>query len=177
MSDSTYNPVTEADLADFDEAYERADVSDDEFESVPDGKYQCVVECVELVRTTNGDPMLKWTLRILGPTHEGRLLWRYNVLSSDENVVWLKKDLRRCGIHLARVSELPANLERLLDIKLEVNKKTRNDFEAVYIEKRLRTADEAAERESGGTSTNTGRKTKGKGRKTKGKAQEALTKF
>ena len=142
MSDPKLPPVTEADLADFDEAYETSDVSESDFEPVPDGKYQVRVDTVELTRTQKGDPMLKWCLRIVAPSFVGRLLWRNNVLVSEENIRWLKKDLFACDVRLARVSELPANLGRLLDIHLEVTKKTRGDFESVYINKRIRTPDE-----------------------------------
>jgi len=163
MSDQFDTPVTEADLADFDDVYKDADASEDEFETVPDDKYQALVDRVELVRTSKGDPMLKWALRILGPKYEGRLLWRYNVMATDENIRWLKKDLYACGVRLTRLSELPANLERLLDIKLNVTKKTRGDFESVYINGRIKT--------DGETPKATG---KGKG---KGKAADALAKF
>jgi hypothetical protein len=163
MSDQFDAPVTETDLADFDEVYKDADASEDEFESVADGKYQTEVDRVELVRTSKGDPMLKWTLRVLGPTCEGRLLWRYNVMASDENIRWLKKDLYACGIRLVRLSELPANLERLLDIKLNVTKKTRGDFESVYINGLIKTAGETG-------------KSAGKA-KGKAKTGDALAKF
>jgi len=168
MSDDKDTPVTETDLAALDDAFERADADDDAFESVPDGRYQAVVDRIELVRTQNGDPMLKWTLRILGPTHANRLLWRYNVLSSDENVKWLKKDLLRCGVQLTRLSELPANLERLLDLRLDINKKTKGDFESVYIDRRVRTAGEAESPQAPASAT---------AAKPRGKAKEALKKF
>jgi len=138
MTDYNDAPVTEADLADFDNVFTESEVSDDEFSPVPDGRYQATVDRVELVRSSNGNPMLKWTLRILGPTHEGRLLWRNNVMATDENIRWLKKDLYSCGVRLARLSELPANLEQLLDIQLDVTKKTRGEYESVYINKRIR---------------------------------------
>ena len=72
----------------------------------------------------------------------GRLLWRNNLLASDDNVRWLKKDLFACDVKLTRVSELPANLGRLLDIHLEVMKRTRGEFDSVYINKRIKTPDE-----------------------------------
>src|SRR5687767_10668102 len=65
----------------------------------PDGKYQVNVEQVEIVRSkTNSQPMLKWTLKIMGPQHIGRLMWRYNMLSTPENMKWLKGDLQTCGL-------------------------------------------------------------------------------
>ena len=148
MSDRDQTPVTDADLLDFDEDYETAEVSDDEFQPVPDGKYQVRVDTVELTRTQKGDPMLKWKLRIVGPSHGGRILWRNNVMASPDNIRWLKKDLYASDVKLARISELPANLERLLDIHLEVVKKTRGEFDAIYFNKRIRTA-------AGETSTRT----------------------
>jgi len=157
MSERDNTPVTATDLAHFDDVYKESEVTEDEFETVPDGKYQTEVDRVELVRTTKGDPMLKWALRILGPTHAGRLLWRYNVMATDENIRWLKKDLYACGIRLARLSELPASLERLLDIRLEVTKRTKGDFESIYINKRINTPGDA---DKGGD-----------------KASEALSKF
>ncbi len=164
MSELDRNPVSETDLAEFDEVFTE---SEETFESVPDGKYQAVVERVELVRTAKGDPMLKWTLRISGPTHEDRLIWRNNVMASADNIAWLKKDLYACGLKLAKLSELPANLERLLDIHLEVTKRTKGDFESIYINKRIRTADEEAPAEPSSKPAG----------KPSAKAREALRKF
>ena len=127
-------------MAHFDDVYKDSEVDEDGFDTVPDGKYQVNVDRVELVRTTKGDPMLKWTMRILGPNFAGRNLWRYNVMASDENIRWLKKDLYACELRLTRISELPANLERLLDVRLEVTKRTKGEYESIYINKRIRTA-------------------------------------
>ena len=139
MSEHKQVPVTDADLAGFDEEYEGYEATDSEFEPVPDGKYQVKVETVELTRTQKGDPMLKWMLRIVGPTHQGRVLWRNNVMATPDNIRWLKKDLYACEVKLARISELPANLSQLLDIHLEVTKKTRGEFDSVFINKRIHT--------------------------------------
>jgi len=107
-------------------------------ESVPDGKFQVNVDKVELTWTkVNNHPMLKWTLRILGPKYANRLLWRNSVLASKENVRWLKGELHMCGVVIEKLSDLPANLERLLDVKLEVTKKTKGDSENVYLNRRI----------------------------------------
>jgi hypothetical protein len=170
MTSFKSNPVTDADLMDFDEVFEDSEAEPRDFESVPDGKYQVAVEQVELVRTHKGDPMLKWMLRVLGPTCAGRVIWRNNVLASPENVSWLKKDLYACDLRLKKLSELPAHLGELLDIQLEITKRTRGDFESTYINKRIRSADEA-----GKPAAPTGpRKPEGK---SAGKAREALSKF
>ena len=126
------------DLAQFDEDFAEAEVEERDFEPIPDGKYQVNVERVELTRAqTSGNPMLKWTLRILAPRLRGRLLWRNNVMVSRENIKWLKTDLHTCGLSLAKISDLPANIEKLINIKLEITKRTRGENENVYLNKRI----------------------------------------
>ena len=114
--------LPDIDLAKFDSDFAEAPVEEKkEFDSVPDGKYQVNVDKVEITTAkTSGNAMLKWTLRILAPRHQNRLLWRNNVMATRENIKWLKNDLHLCGLDLQKLSELPANLERLLDVKLEV---------------------------------------------------------
>jgi hypothetical protein len=81
--------------------------------------------------------MLKWTLKILAPTHAGRLLWRNNVMASKENIKWLKNDLHTCGLELEKLSELPERLNDLLDLTLEVTKRTRGENENIYLNRRI----------------------------------------
>jgi hypothetical protein len=140
---NTRNPgeddVPSVDLSRFDNEFENAPVEEKgEFESVPDGKYQVNVDKVEITTAkTTGNPMLKWTLKILAPRFRGRLLWRNNVMASRENIRWLKNDLHICGLDLAKLSDLPANLERLLDVKLEVTKRTKGENENIYFNRRI----------------------------------------
>jgi hypothetical protein len=124
-------------LSQFDDDFAQAPVEEADGD-VPDGKYQVTVDRVEITKAkTTGSTMLKWTLKILGPHHAGRLLWRNNVIGSRENLRWLKQDLHVCGLDLARLSDLPANLERLLDVKLEVTKRTKGENTNVYFNRRL----------------------------------------
>ena len=147
MHDETYENSGAAgagdiDLAQFDEEYAETEVEEREFEPVPDGKYQVNVERVELTRAqTSGNPMLKWTLRILAPRCQGRLLWRNNVMATKENLRWLKTDLHTCGLDLAKLSELPGHLERLIDVKMEITKRTKGENENVYFNRRIEVAD------------------------------------
>jgi len=126
------------DLTQFDEDFAEAEVEERDFEPIPDGKYQVNVERVELTRAqTSGNPMLKWTLRIIAPRFRGRLLWRNNVMATRENIKWLKTDLHTCGVSREKSADLPANLEKLINIKLEVTKRTRGENENVYLNKRI----------------------------------------
>ena len=128
----------EVDLTRFDDDFAEAPVEEKEFDPVPDGKYQVNVDKVEItIAKTSGNPMLKWTLKILGPRCRGRLLWRNNVMATRENLRWLKNDLHVCGLDLPKLSDLRTNLERLLDVKLEVTKRTKGDSENVYFNRRI----------------------------------------
>jgi len=132
------NEHEDIDLSQFDDDYDSAEVEDREFDAVPDGKYQVMVERVELSRAkSSGNPMLKWTLKILAPTHAGRLLWRNNVMASKENIKWLKNDLHTCGLELEKLSDLPERLNDLLDLTLEVTKRTRGENENIYLNRRI----------------------------------------
>ncbi len=129
--------MSDLDLAQFDDDFAEAPVEEREFEDIPDGKYQVNVEKVELTRAqSSGNPMLKWTLKILGPRFAGRYLWRNNVITRD-NLKWLKTDLHTCGVILSKLSELQSRLGDLLDITLEVTKKTRGESESIYINRRI----------------------------------------
>ena len=63
-------------------------------------------------------------------------------MASRENLKWLKTDLHTCGLDLEKLSDLPANLERLLDVRLEITKRTKDESENVYFNRRIVTEDE-----------------------------------
>lgn len=128
------------DLAQFDDDFQNEATEErGDFESVPDGKYQVAVEKVELAQSSTGNPMLKWTLRILAPRFINRFLWRNSVFTQN-TLKYVKTDLHLCGLDLERLSELPKHLDKLLDVKLEVTKKTKGDNENIYFNRRIETA-------------------------------------
>ena len=128
------------DLAQFDDGFQKEATEErGDFEIVPDGKYQVAVEKVELTQSSTGNPMLKWTLRILAPRFANRFLWRNSVFTHN-TLKYVKTDLHMCGLDLEKLSELPKHLDRLLDVKLEVTKKTKGDNENIYFNRRIETA-------------------------------------
>jgi hypothetical protein len=97
-----------------------------------------VVQKVELARArSSGNPMLRWQLRITSGAHDGRILFRNNVMASKENLAWLKKDLHTCGLDLEKLSDLNDRMSELLDVALDVTKRTRGDRTNVFLNKRL----------------------------------------
>ncbi|MCE9636547.1 MAG: DUF669 domain-containing protein [Planctomycetes bacterium] len=126
------------DLTQFDDEFAEAPIEERAFEEVPDGKYQVNVEKVELVHAkTSGNPMLRWELKIVAPHSQGRVLFRHNVLATRENLKWLKNDLHICGLDLEKVSDLPSRMNALLDVKLEVTKRTKGENSNVYFNRRI----------------------------------------
>ena len=126
------------DLSQFDNGF-RAEQTEErgDFESVPDGKYQVVVDKAELTEAqSTGNPMLKWTLRVIAPKFINRLIWRNSVITHN-TLKYLKTDLHTCGLDLDRISDLPKHLKTLLDVKLEVTKKTKGDNENIYFNSRI----------------------------------------
>lgn len=121
----------QCDLSQFDDAFAAAPSSTRD--PVPDGLYR--VRITRVVMTTSkrsGQPMMSWTMRILGPDPRfvGRLLWRHNVFTPAQ-MRFLKADLQACGVELARLSDL--QLSDLVDLELEVRKRTRGDRDSIYI--------------------------------------------
>lgn len=141
------NRDDEIDLARFDDDFAAAPVEEKEFGDIPDGKYRVAVDRVEITTTKRKTPALKWRLRILDGQYRGRILFRTSVLSSPQTIAWLKSDLHICGVDLQKLSELPSELERLLDVELDVTKRTRGDFDNVYFNKRAAGGALAAARE------------------------------
>jgi len=125
------------DLSYLDDDFAQAEVKEHDFTPVPDGKFQVNVDKVELTKAqTSGNPMLKWTLRILGPTNRDRFLWKNSVMIP-ETMEYVKKDLWMCGLPITKLSDLNGRLEDLLDVKLEIQKKTKGENESIFFNKRI----------------------------------------
>lgn len=134
------NTADEFDLRQFEDDFAETTVEEMHFEEPPDGKYQVVVDRVEMARSkTSGQPMLKWRLKILGPHCAGRYLFRNNMIANPENLKWLKTDLATCGmdVNTLKLSDLPNRVGELLDIALEIKKQTKGDFANVYFSRRI----------------------------------------
>jgi hypothetical protein len=124
------------DLSELDEAFAQAAIPGPA--PVPDGNYDVEVEAIELKRTRHTSrPMLCWTLRILSAPFASRRLWRHQVLGPS-TLGWLKKDLRLCGLELQRLSDLPAHLDDLRGLRLEISKNTRDDYVSILLRRRLK---------------------------------------
>lgn len=125
------------DLSHLNDAFQRAKFKDGENsrEEVPDGYYDIVVEDVRLGKTPRtGNPMLSWKLSIVSEDFEGRILNK-NCIITEKSLAFLKDDLERCGLQLARLSDLPLHIKGLFGLKINVLKKTKDQWTDIHFVK------------------------------------------
>jgi len=125
------------DLTSFDDEF--ANVETPEYDEVPDGKYQARIETVRLESSQKGDPMIKFDLEVISGVHAGRHIFKNSVITQ-ASLPYVKGDLKTLGLELAKFSELAGRLEELLDVTLEVTKRTRGDYTNVYFNRRIQIA-------------------------------------
>lgn len=131
------------DLGALDAMYENAEApASPDFEDAPDGKYQVFVYKVELKTAQSGNKYINWRLRIMNGKFAGKYIFAKHMLANKKNFDFLKKDMTTCGKGDIKISEMgfdPATsrLAELLDITLEVQKKTNGDFLNVYFQRKL----------------------------------------
>jgi hypothetical protein len=65
------------------------------FEVLPVGIYDCVVENTEFGNSSAGNPMISWTLKVIDPQYEGRLLFYHTTLHNEQGRARLKRILLR----------------------------------------------------------------------------------
>lgn len=114
------------------------DETNTDFEEVPDGAYVCVIERAEFRKSKSGNPYLSLALVVDSGPQEGRWIWKRNMLGTQDNLTFLKKDLAVCGVNIPeKLSDL--KLESLLDLTVRVTKKTTTkddrEYENIYIDR------------------------------------------
>lgn len=134
----------EIDLSEFDAAYDAAVVSDDK--SLPDGNYQCRIDKVRLGTTKSGIPMLSFDLVVISGAFTGRHLFKNSVFTAG-SIEYIKKDLVLLGLKLNKLSDLNANLEKLLDLNVQVCQKMgkNSEYPNVYFNSLLNIANQPTE--------------------------------
>lgn len=136
--------ITAEDLRRFDAVYRESKSAIE----VPDGRYGVRVEDVGFSRSSNGNPMIVWRLRITGPQHTDRLLWKRRAIT-ENTMAFVKEELELCGLELRRFSDLPNETSRLVGVQVDVVKRTKdNRYDIFFARPRAMTA--AAGVDSGG---------------------------
>lgn len=123
-------PVTQEELQRFDHAFRQ--VNREPMNEVADGRYSVCVESVSLTRASTGSPMIVWKLRIVGLVCTNRILWKRRTIT-DKTIPFLKEDLEICGLHLAQLSDLPREMNRMVSMEVEATKRTKNGNVDIYL--------------------------------------------
>ena len=128
-------PTYDPDLSVYEAAWaQSAEVSVSPTDEVPDGVYVVSIHTMEIKTSKAGNLMLAWQLKVIGPSHKGRLIFRQNMISDDpQRLAYLRKDLSTCGIDPGKISTLRDRLELLLDRQLEVKVVTKGQYRDVYL--------------------------------------------
>lgn len=143
----TFDATTEIDLSPYEPAYQAARAetlkqqrpqnNTSNAYAVPDGVYRVNVEDVSLgLSPASGNPTVKWMLRILGPTQQRRVLYKWNGIS-ERSLSYLIEELRCCGVNLERISDLEKHLPGLIGLELEIARKTKEGRTNIYFNKLL----------------------------------------
>mgnify|MGYP001175480471 CR=1 FL=1 len=80
--------------------------------------------------------MIKWDLIVIAGEHTGRHIFKNSVITPAA-LPFVKGDLKTLGLQLPKFSDLPNHLEEVLDKRLQVTKKTKDEFANVYFNKIL----------------------------------------
>jgi hypothetical protein len=130
-------PVAPGDLSAFDAEFTTTQAASSD--EVPDGKYQVRVNKVSLSRSQKNDPMIKWDLIVIAGPHTGRHIFKNSVITQAA-LPFVKGDLQTLGLQLPKLSDLPQHLESLLDLNIEVTRRTKGEYTNVYFNKLLQLA-------------------------------------
>lgn len=145
--DNSFAPNNaDVDLTGFDDDFSSAEAPS--FDEVPDGKYQARIDTVRLDRSQKGDPMIKWDLIVIAGPHTGRHVFKNSVITPAA-LPFVKGDLTTLGLELPKLSDLAKRLNELLDVTLEITKRTRGEYTNVYFNKRIQLASGSASQSAG----------------------------
>ena len=130
-------------LAEFDEAWKNADIESKEFETLPDGKYQAIIdECRFEQSKGSGRWQLAWVLKVVAPgQHKNRKIFAYHGLNNDVGIAIMKRSVYACGVTVESLRDLPGQIpyliDRVVEVTLKSNKKEGKDYQNMYINKLL----------------------------------------
>lgn len=148
MNTSLRSSVLDIDLSRFDKAARTETKPRTQPVEIADGRYEVRIEDVELYKSpSSGNPVLKYTLRILGPTHVNKLMWKRRGIT-EKTREYVIEELRICGLEFEKFSDLKQHLHDLIGVEIEVTRKTRGEDVNIYFNDQLessRTRKEEAE--------------------------------
>jgi len=121
-------------LENLNSVFEATEEAGDWAAQVPDGPYQVRTLIPELIRSSSGNLVLRMKAEVLSPADfEGEeVTWFYGFVT-DDNLRFLKRDLKKLGLMLEKLSDLPDRLNELSAKILDVVAKTKKGYQSIYV--------------------------------------------
>jgi hypothetical protein len=119
-------------------AKKRASEQASPFTEYDDGRYMARLQGGEITTSEGGRLQLVWSWKFEDEPYEGKIKKAYQGLETEDNLVFLARDLERLGYEspddLAGVEEVLADIKKEKPLA-RIRLKTKGDFQNVYIDK------------------------------------------
>jgi hypothetical protein len=121
-------------LQEIDDYFASIEETEDDYAELPDGRYQAKVIEARVEHSKSGSRLqLALTFNVIAPQEfMGRLRWKYCGLNP-EALEYTKKDIKRLGLELDKLSDLPAMCPMLIGAFVEIGVKTKGEYSNTYI--------------------------------------------
>lgn len=93
-------------------------------ERLADGEYDAYIEAVEFTESKSKKLMFKWEFIITGPSNVGSHEWKYDMLTSPENMLALTTNLNKFDVEFNTIKEAKTKLGSMLDTPVKLTIKT-----------------------------------------------------
>jgi hypothetical protein len=106
-------------------------------EPIPDGKYQAKIVDNRLERSKSSNRLQVVTvLQITKGEKEGRMVYKYSGLETENNISFLKTDLKAIGLGIPKnIVNISKTLEESIDKVINLEVKTNGEFTNIYFRK------------------------------------------
>lgn len=108
---------------------------DGEYQKIPDGLYNAVIDKVEFKESKAGKLMFVWEFIITEGQFNKYHEWKYSMLTTPENMQRLITDLNKFGVNTNDMTTMQNDLELLIDVPVTLEIKStasKTDPETVY---------------------------------------------
>jgi len=120
-------------LAQFDSAFESAEVSTNATIDLPEGKYEAKVTGTEIFESGDGRHFFRINMEVCAGEMKGTKFSKLHGLDNPERFKYLKGDLTVCGLMLGNLSELPTQMNKIHGTHLRVQCKKNGQYTNYYI--------------------------------------------
>jgi hypothetical protein len=90
--------------------------SEGEYQKLPDGEYQAIIDKVEFKESKSGKLMFVWEFIITEGQYVKYHEWKYSMLTSPENMQRLITDLKKFGVNTESMEKIENDFDLLINV-------------------------------------------------------------